>query len=88
MHEYVKGRCLNRRTLFISAGVAPIVALTGSATEAATKISQSAVHYQNAPNDGRDCDDCNHFMAPNACKLVAGAISPKGWCPLWARKAA
>jgi len=27
------------------------------------------------------------FVAPNACKSVAGEIAPTGWCKLWVKKA-
>jgi len=54
--------------------------------EAATKVSQSAVHYQNAPQNGQDCGHCSQFMAPSSCKLVDGNINPTGWCRLWVKK--
>jgi hypothetical protein len=38
--------------------------------------------------DGQECDECAHFSAPGACKLVDGSISPHGWCRLWTKKAA
>jgi hypothetical protein len=78
---------LNRRTLVAGALAATPFLAAGSAG-AGTKVSQDAVHYQMSPNNGRDCDDCAHFAAPGACKLVDGAISPKGWCRLWTKKAA
>ncbi|WP_156941731.1 twin-arginine translocation signal domain-containing protein [Mesorhizobium sp. WSM2561] len=36
--------------------------------------------YQNSPNKGRRCGGCKHFLEPNACGIVAGEISPNGWC--------
>jgi anaerobic selenocysteine-containing dehydrogenase len=36
--------------------------------------------YQNSPNMGRSCSGCTHFLEPNACEVVAGEISPNGWC--------
>ncbi|TIL81915.1 MAG: twin-arginine translocation signal domain-containing protein [Mesorhizobium sp.] len=36
--------------------------------------------YQNSPNKGRRCGGCKHFLEPNACEIVAGEISPDGWC--------
>lgn len=76
----------NRRAILLSVGAAPVLALSGFSAEAETKISQSAVHYQRMGKDGQDCDDCSHFMAPHGCKLVEGAISPKGWCQLWVKR--
>lgn len=36
--------------------------------------------YQDSPNRGRRCGGCTHFLEPNACEIVAGEISPNGWC--------
>ncbi|RWB02237.1 MAG: twin-arginine translocation signal domain-containing protein [Mesorhizobium sp.] len=36
--------------------------------------------YQDSPNKGRRCGGCKHFLKPNACEIVAGEISPDGWC--------
>jgi hypothetical protein len=36
--------------------------------------------YQDTPNQGRRCAGCTHFLQPNACDIVAGEISPNGWC--------
>jgi hypothetical protein len=62
-----------------------LLALTGGQAQA--KIAQTAVHYQATPKDGKQCDGCNFFVAPNGCKLVDGEIAPTGWCALWAKKA-
>jgi hypothetical protein len=87
MGESCKNSGVNRRTvLFAAAGAAPLLALTGG--EAQAKIAQAAVHYQTDPKDGKQCDGCNFFVAPNSCKLVDGEIAPTGWCALWVKKAA
>jgi hypothetical protein len=79
-------RNVSRRTvLFAAAGAAPLLAL-GTASARAAGLPQSAVAYQVTPKDGRQCDACNLFVAPNACKSVSGAISPTGWCKLWVKK--
>ena len=78
---------VNRRAVLIAAGAAPLLAL--AATEAkAAKMSQTAARYQPTPKDGKQCDGCNLFVPPSSCKSVDGAISPKGWCALWVKKAA
>lgn len=41
---------------------------------------KSVARYQNSPNKGRRCGGCTHFLKPNACEIVAGEISPNGWC--------
>ncbi len=77
----------SRRTVLIAAAAAaPLLALTPSA-DAAKKVSQGAAQYQSAPKGDQFCGDCAHFIAPTACKLVEGKISPGGWCRLWAKKA-
>ncbi len=51
-----------------------------------SKVDQSAVQYQTSPKDGAKCSICANFVAPNACKVVAGTISPDGWCVAFAPK--
>jgi High potential iron-sulfur protein len=76
-----------RRIVLIAAvGAVPLLALGVTGAEAA-KLSQSAAKYQPTPKDGKRCDGCNLFVAPNACKSVAGDIAPSGWCALWIKKA-
>jgi hypothetical protein len=86
MRETCKTSGVSRRTvLFAAAGATPLLALTGGRAQA--KIAQAGVHYQTTPKDDHQCDGCNFFMAPNACKLVDGDIAPTGWCALWVKKA-
>jgi hypothetical protein len=87
MSEYNTSACVSRRTVLIAtAGAAPLFALGATGAKAA-KMAQTAVKYQPSPKDGKQCDGCNLFIAPNACKSVDGNISPKGWCALWVKKA-
>jgi high potential iron-sulfur protein len=79
------GKSISRRTvLMAAAGAVPVLALMSGAAEA--KMAQAAVRYQTTPKDGHQCDGCTFFIAPNACKMVEGDISPTGWCALWAAK--
>lgn len=88
MSDPAKSACVSRRTvLFAAAGAAPLLAMSATGARAA-KLAQSAVRYQDSPKDGKQCDGCNLFVAPNACKSVDGTISPKGWCALWVKKPA
>ncbi len=73
-----------RAVLFAAAGAAPLVALTSREAEA--KLAMTAVKYQTDPKDGKQCDGCNFFVAPNSCKMVDGDIAPTGWCLLWVKK--
>jgi hypothetical protein len=51
-----------------------------------SKVDQSVVQYQTSPKDGAMCSGCVNFVAPNACKVVSGTISPNGWCVAYAPK--
>ena len=76
---------ITRRTVLIAAAAAtPALGLMPGTAEA--KIQQSAVKYQTEPKDGKQCSDCNFFVAPNACKQVDGEIAPTGYCLLWVKK--
>ena len=87
MRELRENSGFSRRTVLVAAaGAAPLLATMTSGVDAAVKVPQSAVHYQAAPRDGQDCGHCAHFLAPGACKLVDGDISPAGWCRLWVKK--
>ena len=81
-----RSRLSRRNLLLAAAGAAPLLALTSSDAEA--KIPQSAVAYQDTPNGDKECDNCNFFVAPNACKTVDGEIDPKGWCKIYVKKPA
>ena len=58
---------------------------TGSAhaEETPPKLSQADAQYQTTPKGMFSCAVCTFFIKPNACKVVAGAISPAGWCKLF-----
>lgn len=86
MSDQSRSARMSRRTVLIAAaGALPLLALMGGSAEA--KMAQSSVKYQDSPKDGKRCDGCKLFVTPNACKSVAGAISPSGWCALWVKKA-
>jgi len=77
---------MNRRNILKAiAGAAPLVAL--GTTQASAKMAQAGVGYQTEPKDGKQCNACNFFIEPNACKTVDGEISPTGYCKLWNKKA-
>jgi len=85
MRALVPGVDINRRTAIASiAAFGPLLA--AGAARSGAKMAQDVVHYEATPKDGQECDQCAHFAAPHACKLVDGDISPKGWCRLWVRK--
>ncbi|HEV2365568.1 MAG TPA: high-potential iron-sulfur protein [Caulobacteraceae bacterium] len=75
---------LGRGALIGGLGLAAAAALS---TPAAAKMPPAAVQYRAKPNGAADCSNCTLFQQPDACKVVSGTISPKGWCSLWTRKA-
>ncbi|HTJ26900.1 MAG TPA: high-potential iron-sulfur protein [Candidatus Limnocylindria bacterium] len=63
-----------------------------SAAQAAGTAPKSQYKYQDKPNDGHQCSGCQLFIpgssptAKGTCQLVAGDISPTGWCTAWTAK--
>ena len=52
------------------------------------KATKAMVQYQDSPKAGHQCSSCSNFVSPNSCKVVAGAVSPHGWCAIWTPKSA
>ena len=80
------------RRVALTAGGAAILATTviaarGAEAQAA-KSSQKAVGYQDTPHGTQQCDNCKQFEAPSSCKVVAGEVSPTGWCKVYIKKPA
>ncbi len=83
---------LSRRHFFplaVGSGAAVALALFGGADAALAqpKTSKKTAKYQDHPNKGQQCSACQYFHAPHTCQLVAGTISPNGWCSFFAKKA-
>jgi hypothetical protein len=85
--ESMQGTVSRRRILQIGATVAALGsgALCGTA-HAQQKVAKDVVKYQDSPNAGHQCSGCSNFVAPDACKVVLGKISPHGWCSIWTTK--
>ena len=84
---------LSRRTVVsraVMGGAALIATFAQLRNAQAAKFPQTspAVAYQPTPKDGRQCDGCMLFQAPDGCQVVDGKVAPTGWCKLWAKKAA
>ena len=68
--------------------VAPATSAGSAAPAATSKVSPASVQYQAQPKGEQKCSGCQNFVAEsNTCKLVAGQVSPEGWCSLWTKKA-
>lgn len=52
------------------------------------KLSKDRVDYENPAQKSAHCAECEHFEKPDACEVVAGKISPRGWCRRYHRKGA
>lgn len=48
------------------------------------KMSKQLAEYQDIPKGIQMCATCSLFDEPHACKVVAGDISPSGWCKAYA----
>ena len=68
------------------AGGAALGLVATMQARAQEKIAQEQVQYQMTPKDGAKCSLCVNWVAPNACKIVAGTINPNGWCVAFAPK--
>jgi hypothetical protein len=55
---------------------------------AQSKVDKATAKYQDKPNNGQSCAQCNFFRPPKACQLVEGDVSPSGWCSFFAKKGA
>ena len=89
MDKLIHTIALSRRTIVTRsvAGAAGAAVLLGLVTEASAKMAQKSVEYQDTPKGDQECSNCSLFQEPNACTLVDGEISPKGWCKFWVKKA-
>ena len=86
----VSAQALSRRSVLAAAGclISASSGVVMAATEASaqSKISQAVVAYQGSPNGAQQCDNCELFQPPSACKNVVGEVSPQGWCKIWRKK--
>jgi hypothetical protein len=75
--------------LAAAGGVAAVAAARAGDAESAggatqpsepAKLLPEAVQYQPTPKDWQKCLFCTYFQAPDICGIVAGKVSPQGWC--------
>lgn len=86
-------RCALRRTAALGLG-ATIVWMAGTPARAQAKLAKDAVKYVEQGNvPGKDCDDCQQYIAPASarepagCRIVEGPVSPHGHCIAFTPKA-
>lgn len=78
-------RISRRHLCKIAAGLFAGAAVTASAAKADDLQTKDSVSYQTTPSDGMQCSKCKNFIpgaagANGTCKVVAGDISPSGYC--------
>jgi hypothetical protein len=79
------GAPLRRRALLRAGLLGAAAAAAGGATAAAqAKVTMAAAGYQGSPKGGFSCEVCSLFRPPHGCVVVAGDISPHGWCKFFA----
>ncbi|MDR3521983.1 MAG: hypothetical protein P4L54_10270 [Acidocella sp.] len=81
----------SRRIVLKHSGMVAVVASFGTSlpvlpARADELVSKDSVSYQTTPNNGSQCSQCKSFIAgatagaDGTCKVVAGPISPTGYC--------
>jgi hypothetical protein len=64
--------------------------LDGTERDPSSLSAKSAVNYQEEPNDGQQCSDCQFYIEDKngdgmgACAIVEGNIDPNGYCVSYA----
>jgi hypothetical protein len=86
MESEFSRRSLFRGAVMVAGGSALIATGFGAASAQDDKVPQNAAQYQTTPKDKARCDNCVAFLAPSSCKVVAGTISPSGWCMMYSPK--
>ena len=82
-------RALLKASMALCAGLAAgaLRAQPGHAQAASQEVQWAAL-YQDHPYGDQACAGCHYFVpgkgTTGACQLVQGAISPAGWCNLYA----
>jgi hypothetical protein len=71
---------LERRKVVQGALGATAAALGVGRAAAQQQLSPAEAEYQNSPKSGLTCAACTVFRPPRSCEIVAGDISPNGWC--------
>ena len=86
MESEISRRSLFRGAVVVAGSGALLATGFGSASAQDDKVPQQAAQYQTTPKNEARCDKCMAFVAPSSCKVVAGTISPAGWCVMYSPK--
>ncbi len=63
-------------------GFSDEVTFLGMMKSAAVKKSKEEADYTDMSTKSNKCSGCEHFSG-GTCSVVAGKISPAGWCKYW-----
>ncbi|HWE76532.1 MAG TPA: high-potential iron-sulfur protein [Stellaceae bacterium] len=75
---------IGRRHLIAAAGAGLLMLNAAArAQQSQEKLGKSDAAYQDSPKNDQQCSECTKFQPPKGCSVVAGDISPKGWCKLY-----
>ncbi|MDB5481966.1 MAG: high potential iron sulfur protein [Caulobacteraceae bacterium] len=84
--ETTRRGLVSRLVVAGAGGVVGASLMSRRAAAAPAKLAPNEIGYQASPKGSARCELCVNWQAPNACKVVAGAISPSGWCGLYVRR--
>ncbi|APZ44463.1 iron oxidase [Acidihalobacter ferrooxydans] len=72
--------------LALATAVAPLAYIPLAHASSDGLVSKASVSYQDKPSGSDMCSNCRHFVpgpsktADGTCRVVAGKISPHGYC--------
>ena len=81
-----KDEMLARRRLIAAAGAGLFMlqaCARAGVQQSEEKLSKPDTAYQDLPKNDQQCSECTKFQPPKGCSVVAGDISPKGWCKFY-----
>ena len=85
LHRVSRRNILHGGVLVFTGGVGFSAAGMAS-TASSGKMSQSQAGYKSSASGDKQCDKCQQFQAPSACKIVDGSVSPSGTCNFFTAK--
>jgi hypothetical protein len=86
MQGQASRRVFLRRAASAAGALGIVAAAQGCATRPPTPGTKpkSEAAYQDQPHGLARCGLCKHFYSPDICEIVAGSVSPQGWCKFYA----
>ncbi len=78
---------LSRRRFIAGAGIAAVGGTVAGCAHTAKMpgmVPKMEAQYQDHPHGLARCGICKHFGSPDVCEVVAGPVSPDGYCKFYA----